>query len=116
MAIKRVLSKHLGRLCKGRLFGDGVPSAITSAPTSTSDTPITMKGITLDHRSIYMDYQATTPLDPRVLDAMMFLQTEQFGNPHSRTHMYGWETDDSVEAAREKVAKLINANPKEIIF
>merc|ERR1719150_3087764 len=47
---------------------------------------------------------------------MMYLQTEQYGNPHSRTHMYGWESEDLVEQAREKVANLIGANSKEIVF
>lgn len=60
--------------------------------------------------------QATTPLDPRVLDAMMPYMTEQYGNPHSRTHEYGWEAEQSVERAREQVAALINADPREIIF
>lgn len=59
------------------------------------------KGVTLEGRPIYLDAQATTHLDPRVLDAMMPLWTEQFGNPHSSTHMYGWENDALVEKARE---------------
>jgi cysteine desulfurase len=65
---------------------------------------------------IYMDYQATTPMDPRVLDAMMPYFTERFGNPHSRNHKFGWEAEDSIEKAREEIALLINADPKEIIF
>jgi len=69
-----------------------------------------------DDRPIYMDYQATTPIDPRVLEAMIPYFTEKFGNPHSRTHLYGWESENGVEEAREKVADLVNANPKEIIF
>lgn len=77
---------------------------------------IEMKGVKLMGRSVYLDMQATTPVDPRVLDAMMALQTEQYGNPHSRTHMYGWETEDLVEQARGKVANLIGANAKEIVF
>ena len=63
-----------------------------------------------------MDAQATTPLDPRVLDAMLPYMINQFGNPHSRTHMYGWESEKAVEIAREQVARLIDADPKEIIF
>ncbi|KAF3933185.1 Kynureninase [Dactylella cylindrospora] len=67
-------------------------------------------------RPIYLDMQATTPLDPRVLDAMLPFYTGQYGNPHSRTHAYGWETDAGVEKAREHVAALVGADPKEIIF
>lgn len=70
----------------------------------------------MDERSIYLDLQATTPVDPRVLDAMIPLYTFQFGNPHSRTHMFGWETQDLVEDGRAAVASLINADPKEVIF
>lgn len=65
---------------------------------------------------IYMDYQATTPLDPRVLDTMMSTMTSEFGNAHSTTHSYGWKAKDVVEEARESVAKVINADPKEIFF
>lgn len=67
-------------------------------------------------RPIYMDYQATTPMDPRVLEAMIPYFTDFFGNPHSRTHAYGWEAESAVEEAREKVANLINGEPSEIIF
>lgn len=67
-------------------------------------------------RPIYLDLQATTPLDPRVLDAMLPYLTNQYGNPHSRTHQYGWEAEKAVETARGQVADLLNADPKEIIF
>lgn len=67
-------------------------------------------------RPIYLDMQATTPVDPRVLDAMLPFMTGLYGNPHSRTHAYGWETDKAVEQARKHVADLIGADPKEIIF
>ena len=60
--------------------------------------------------------QATTPLDPRVLDAMLPYYSGLYGNPHSRTHAYGWETDKGIENAREHIANLIGADPKEIIF
>ncbi|KAG0149445.1 hypothetical protein CROQUDRAFT_105139 [Cronartium quercuum f. sp. fusiforme G11] len=67
-------------------------------------------------RPIYLDMQATTPMDPRVLDAMMPYMTNQYGNPHSKTHAYGWETEKAVETARGHVADLIGANAKDIIF
>lgn len=55
-------------------------------------------------------------MDPRVLDRMMPLFTEQYGNPHSRTHAYGWEAEELVEEARANVASLINAGPKDVVF
>ncbi|TGO30898.1 hypothetical protein BPAE_0003g01840 [Botrytis paeoniae] len=68
------------------------------------------------NRPIYLDMQATTPLDPRVLDKMLPFYTGLYGNPHSRTHAYGWEADVATEEAREHIATLIGADPKEIIF
>lgn len=65
---------------------------------------------------IFLDYQSTTPTDPRVLEQMMPWFTEKFGNPHSRSHAYGWEAEEATEIAREQVASLINANEKEVIF
>ncbi len=65
---------------------------------------------------IFMDYQSTTPVDPRVLEAMLPYFTEKFGNPHSRSHAYGWEAEEACEIARGQVARLINADAKEIIF
>jgi cysteine desulfurase len=65
---------------------------------------------------IYMDYQATTPVDPRVTELMTKILTEDFGNPHSRSHSFGWKAEELVEIARKQVADLIGANPKEIFF
>ncbi|XP_044268001.1 cysteine desulfurase, mitochondrial [Tribolium madens] len=67
-------------------------------------------------RPLYMDAQATTPLDPRVLDAMLPYLTSYYGNPHSRTHAYGWESEAAVEKSRKQIASIIGADPKEIIF
>jgi cysteine desulfurase len=68
------------------------------------------------HFPIYMDYSATTPIDPRVADKMIPYLREQFGNPASRSHMYGWTAEKAVEEAREQVAALVNADPREIIW
>lgn len=65
---------------------------------------------------IYMDYSATTPIDPRVVDKMLPYLREQFGNPASRSHSFGWAAEQAVEEAREEVAKLVNADPREIVW
>ncbi|MBY0271926.1 MAG: cysteine desulfurase [Alphaproteobacteria bacterium] len=65
---------------------------------------------------IYLDYQATTPVDPRVLESMLPYFTKEFGNPHSTTHVYGTRAHEAVEQARAQVASVINADPQEIIF
>jgi cysteine desulfurase len=65
---------------------------------------------------IYMDYSATTPVDPRVAEAMIPYLTEKFGNPASRSHSFGWTADEAVERARAQVAALVNADPKEIVW
>uniref|UniRef100_A0A0N8D0G9 cysteine desulfurase n=1 Tax=Daphnia magna TaxID=35525 RepID=A0A0N8D0G9_9CRUS len=85
--------------------------------TSTNmDEKIAVRKFEEEGRPLYLDAQATTPVDPRVLDAMLPYMTNYYGNPHSRTHSYGWESEKAVEQAREQVARLINADPKEIIF
>ncbi len=65
---------------------------------------------------IYLDYQSTTPTDPRVVEKMLPYFTEKFGNPHSRSHKYGWEAEEAGEIARGEVARLIGATEKEIVF
>ncbi|KAK1325680.1 hypothetical protein QJS10_CPA01g01675 [Acorus calamus] len=90
------------------------PLPITEDPSD--DGAITMKGVRIAGRPLYLDMQATTPVDPRVLDAMLPFYLSRFGNPHSRTHLYGWESDEAVEAARASIASLVNASPKEIVF
>ena len=67
-------------------------------------------------RPIYLDYQATTPCDPRVLKVMLPYFTEEFGNPHSRSHAYGWKAEEAVDQARAQVAAILGADPREVIF
>ena len=75
-----------------------------------------LKNPSNDGAPVYLDYQATTPTDPRVVETMLPHFNARFGNPHSRNHAYGWRAEEAVEHAREQIANLIKANPKEIIF
>src|SRR5579863_9195323 len=70
----------------------------------------------MSHAPVYLDYHATTPVDPRVVEAMLPFFTEHFGNPASSSHAWGWKAQEAVEAARREVARLIHASPREIIF
>src|SRR6056300_504341 len=113
------LPMTLGRHRHPRLGGSPRASGTATAASGATralDVEFEMKGVTLRGRPLYLDMQATTPLDPRVLDAMLPYMTEQYGNPHSRTHMYGWETEEAIERARKEVADLIGADAKEIVF
>ncbi|MBU3720037.1 MAG: IscS subfamily cysteine desulfurase [Burkholderiaceae bacterium] len=67
-------------------------------------------------KPVYLDYSATTPVDPRVLDVMLPFLREDYGNPASRSHAYGWKAEEAVETAREHVAALVNCDPKEIVW
>jgi len=67
-------------------------------------------------RPVYLDYSATTPVDPRVVEKMVPWLYENFGNPASRSHAYGWDAEEAVEQARSEVAQLVNADPREIIW
>jgi len=68
------------------------------------------------HLPIYLDYSATTPVDPRVVDKMVPFLHDRFGNPASRSHAYGWDAEKAVEEAREQVAALVNCDPREIVW
>src|SRR5882762_6497203 len=104
------------RFCRlFRLEREGV--LMTTATLTAAATPTKAKdGSNAPRRPVYLDYQATTPMDPRVLEAMMPYFIEKFGNPHSRSHSYGWEAEEGVEKARGQLAKLIGADEKEVIF
>ena len=65
---------------------------------------------------MYLDFQATTPMDPRVLDKMVPFMLSDYGNPHSKTHQYGWDAEKSIENARNEIASLISASGREIVF
>lgn len=104
------------RLSSSRTFASQVKQARTKVKACGFEAPRVLKSTSLPGRPVYLDMQATTPMDPRVLDAMLPLLSEQFGNPHSRTHYYGWEAEDLVENARAEIAHILHADAKEIIF
>jgi cysteine desulfurase len=70
----------------------------------------------MSHAPVYLDYHATTPVDRRVVEAMVPFFTETFGNPASSSHAWGWKAQEAVEAARRDVASLIGATPREVVF
>eukprot|EP00252_Welwitschia_mirabilis_P013429 TRINITY_DN29535_c0_g1_i1.p1 TRINITY_DN29535_c0_g1~~TRINITY_DN29535_c0_g1_i1.p1 ORF type:complete len:458 (-),score=67.80 TRINITY_DN29535_c0_g1_i1:205-1578(-) len=118
MAAGRIFTRRASAAFnKTRTFGTAaaVEEPIASPVTETID-GVTMKGVKIGGRPLYLDMQATSPVDPRVLDAMLPYYVTFYGNPHSRTHLYGWESDAAVEKAREQVAALVGASPKEIVF
>ncbi|XP_010444587.1 PREDICTED: cysteine desulfurase, mitochondrial [Camelina sativa] len=110
--IRRTLTKPHGVVFRRH----NLSTAAAAAATDYEDESIMMKGVRISGRPLYLDMQATTPIDPRVFDAMNDSGINEYGNPHSRTHLYGWEAENAVEVARIQVAKLIGASPKEIIF
>ena len=93
-----------------------VPDALLKNANTTTSFGHSIRGDAREGRPAYMDFQATTPMDPRVLDAMLPYMVGRYGNPHSKTHSFGWETETAVEEAREHVAALLGASSKEIVF
>ncbi|KZV55656.1 cysteine desulfurase 1, mitochondrial [Dorcoceras hygrometricum] len=113
-ALRRGIYRPVGTAFFGRKFSTAAVAAVE--PLEEESSGISMKGVKISGRPLYLDMQATSPVDPRVLDAMLPYYLSQFGNPHSRTHLYGWESERAVEAARAQISTLINSSPKEIIF
>ena len=70
----------------------------------------------MENKPVYLDYSATTPIDPRVVDAMLPYLTESFGNPASRSHSFGWSAEKAVESSRKFVSELIGCDPKELVW
>lgn len=111
---------------RAQAAGDGSAAAAAAAAAASKAAVAASGASALGHayigqegygtRPIYLDMQATTPTDPRVLDTMLKFYTGLYGNPHSNTHAYGWETNKRVEVARQQIARVINADPKEILF
>lgn len=116
--LRQTLKRTATAFAHVRSNSTSAAAAVASPATEIFDETngITMKGVRIAGRPLYLDMQATSPVDPRVLDAMLPYYVSQYGNPHSRTHMYGWEADQAVETARAQVADLIGASPKEIVF
>lgn len=98
------------------LIAKGLKTTASDESITTTASASSVDGKETELRPLYLDAQATTPMDPRVLDAMMPYSVSYYGNPHSRTHAYGWESEQAVELARKQVADLIGADPKEIVF
>lgn len=99
-----------------RLLSTAAAAAAAAEPYEEASSGVVMKGVRISGRPLYLDMQATSPVDPRVLDAMLPFYLHRYGNPHSRTHLYGWESDLAVESARARVAALVGASPKELVF
>src|SRR5438874_8268266 len=93
------------------------PFCRTTACRARSRNPrLWSESVTAMRKPIYLDYSATTPVDPRVAAKMIPYLTEQFGNPASRSHAFGWESEKAVEEARAEVARLVNCDPKELVW
>lgn len=95
-----------------------IPESLLKDVQDVEQSPYSIRGQFREGRAAYLDMSSTTPMDPRVLDAMAPYMIGSYGNPHSRTHSFGWEAESAVEVARQQVANLIGpkTDPKEIIF
>ena len=110
-------ARHLQRARGQADQGDGAEFGVRTRQRHVEVSTSTIATMDMTpHFPIYMDYGATTPVDPRVVDAMIPWLREHFGNPASRSHAWGWEAEEAVEKAREQVAALIGADPREIVW
>ncbi|KAL2315798.1 putative cysteine desulfurase, mitochondrial [Schizosaccharomyces pombe] len=122
MTSSRMDKPSMSNKPREQMYGLGNMTAVqepipeNSLKTVTLDQAQTAASTVTGLHPIYMDFQATSPLDYRVLDSMLPFFTGIYGNPHSRTHAYGWEAEKAVENARQEIASVINADPREIIF
>ncbi|KAG5274446.1 hypothetical protein AALO_G00136400 [Alosa alosa] len=116
MMSKTVTRKLLGSMCGFQTPRLTYAQSAATAPLREREMIKSRELEKEELRPLYMDFQATTPMDPRVLDAMLPYQVNFYGNPHSRTHAYGWESESGMEKARKQIADLIAADPREIIF
>lgn len=107
---------RIGRLPLSTVTTRGYASAVVTTTVDSASPNGSVDFASNNVRPIYLDMQATTPVDPRVTDAMLPHLTSQYGNPHSRTHFYGWEAEEAIDKARFHVADIIGADPREIIF
>jgi len=103
------------RLPKMRALGAAARGGL-AAPAAVRFSGSLQQGLAPGRGPSYLDMQATTPVDPRVLDAMLPWMGSRFGNPHSRSHAFGWDAEDATETARQQIAELIGADAKEIVF
>jgi cysteine desulfurase len=110
-------AKHTNAFARRTLSTATATATSTATPSSDEASPdYNIRNTFKTGRAAYLDMSSTTPLDPRVLDTMAPHMIGSYGNPHSRTHSYGWEAESAVETARSQIASLIGASPKEIIF
>ena len=114
LMMRHLTSRVINTLSGGRVRV--VPRMLSSSSGDAAPLDFSIGGKELAGRPIYLDFQATTPTDPRALDAMLPFLLGKYGNPHSKTHSFGWETEQAIEDARGSIADLIGASSKEIIF